>query len=474
MLNSDANSLTPVAPDPFPIKTEPGVYALMMALAKRQKLTVGKFGTHTLEPGYYMYAGSAHGAGGVRARTDRHRRPDKRLRWHVDYLRQVAPVLEVWFSHVDASREHDWVDTLIQMHGVQVPVPGFGARDCQAGCPAHLVRFDYRPDPAVFRHLLQRQHPDHEPVYTQYCVADDPITMFSRIVAEGDDDPLIASYFRGQVLLETVRRAGYDGRVTPRYAEDQAADPRTLRRIKNETASLLGISATALTPDIKLARAVDTLIDTDGERAFRACFLTSARQQAKSIERLSRTSVDRQRLRIGLVLDGDARSVGPQCHDEVFDTVDFGEVLSRLRRARGLIFCVRDAVMDELDRDSSRLCADIARVAALGAIRLRRLIDDRVSSQHVPPYLTRVRVKELFATVESNCSAVVRAKQALKFVLKNVWDYEEMRNRGIDADGEQTRALIETWFITRTVAQIICHCGSADQRGDANGKRVAS
>ena len=73
---------------------EKGVYALLMRLSRRRKIVIGKMGTFVFSPGWYVYLGSAHGSGGLAARTARHRRlnSQKRKHWNVDYLRPFAPV----------------------------------------------------------------------------------------------------------------------------------------------------------------------------------------------------------------------------------------------------------------------------------------------------------------------------------------------------------------------------------------------
>ena len=64
----------------------PGVYALILEADRCLEVTVGKFGTLDVQPGYYAYIGSALGPGGLAARLKRHFSRDKLLRWHIDYL----------------------------------------------------------------------------------------------------------------------------------------------------------------------------------------------------------------------------------------------------------------------------------------------------------------------------------------------------------------------------------------------------
>ena len=47
----------------------PGTYALVLRVSAPTTLAVGQLGDITFSPGYYVYIGSAHGPGGVKARV---------------------------------------------------------------------------------------------------------------------------------------------------------------------------------------------------------------------------------------------------------------------------------------------------------------------------------------------------------------------------------------------------------------------
>ena len=115
-----------------------GAYLLWLSLADPVALTAPKPGAR-LDPGVYLYLGSANGPGGLRARVARHLRADKRPRWHVDQLTVAAGVRARALAWVDGS-ECAWREA-VQAAGATVPVPGFGASDCRR-CPAHLLRLD--------------------------------------------------------------------------------------------------------------------------------------------------------------------------------------------------------------------------------------------------------------------------------------------------------------------------------------------
>jgi Uri superfamily endonuclease len=59
------------------MKSDPGTYALILQYDSKASTQIGRWRQIDLEPGYYIYIGSAFGPGGVRARVSRHCRGDK-------------------------------------------------------------------------------------------------------------------------------------------------------------------------------------------------------------------------------------------------------------------------------------------------------------------------------------------------------------------------------------------------------------
>lgn len=113
--------------------TAPHTYQLIIRVARRVTVAVGRLGTFTFPRGRYIYTGSARR--NFEARIARHLRADKALRWHIDYL-LAAPgvsVVEVLRSSTDECPLNQSVDGI-------VVVPGFGASDCRQGCGGHLKR----------------------------------------------------------------------------------------------------------------------------------------------------------------------------------------------------------------------------------------------------------------------------------------------------------------------------------------------
>lgn len=106
-------------------------YQLLIDVARPLRCVVGRLGEFDFPAGRYVYTGSAKR--GLDARIARHLRKHKALRWHIDYL-IAAPGVRV----VGVARSARGECALNRaVHG-RVPVAGFGASDCRAGCGAHL------------------------------------------------------------------------------------------------------------------------------------------------------------------------------------------------------------------------------------------------------------------------------------------------------------------------------------------------
>lgn len=130
---------------------EKGTYALLLALDEQATITVGKLGTFLFPAGYYLYIGSA--GGGLFHRLRRHLEQGKRLHWHIDYLRQWADVIEVWYLLSEESLECSWAQAATAMPQAQISIPGFGSSDCR--CRSHLLYYPSPPSFELFRDKLE-------------------------------------------------------------------------------------------------------------------------------------------------------------------------------------------------------------------------------------------------------------------------------------------------------------------------------
>lgn len=133
----------------------PGSYLLRFDLPRPLVLAVGRLGEIRLASGALYYVGSALGPGGVAARVRRHLAGGGRPHWHVDRLRAVLPVREVWYRHAPERLEHAWAAALLACAGGSVAAVRFGASDCR--CPTHLVHFIQAPTRAGLRRALGRE-----------------------------------------------------------------------------------------------------------------------------------------------------------------------------------------------------------------------------------------------------------------------------------------------------------------------------
>jgi Uri superfamily endonuclease len=128
-----------------------GTYALVLTNKRTGTIRVGRVSTMALQPGFYLYVGSAFGPGGLSARIKHHRQVAARPHWHIDYLRAACDLIEVWYTTKAAGREHAWARVLAELPGAVVPLPGFGSSDCR--CRTHLFWF---PQPPSVTKLSQR------------------------------------------------------------------------------------------------------------------------------------------------------------------------------------------------------------------------------------------------------------------------------------------------------------------------------
>lgn len=133
------------------LDARPGTYALVLRVDRDRRIVVGSLGALDVSAGRYVYVGSAFGPGGVRARVVRHARGDGRRHWHVDHLRAIAALEEVWVSLGERRLECAWARDLADRPDADRPFAGFGSSDCP--CETHLF-FVEGGDPARIRDAL--------------------------------------------------------------------------------------------------------------------------------------------------------------------------------------------------------------------------------------------------------------------------------------------------------------------------------
>lgn len=108
-------------------------YQLLIEVTEPVRVSVGRLGLCDFPVGLYVYTGSARR--NLEARVNRHLSETKKMHWHIDYLLAAEGVT------VREVLRHGAAECVVnqRLDGV-IPVPGFGASDCRAGCISHLKR----------------------------------------------------------------------------------------------------------------------------------------------------------------------------------------------------------------------------------------------------------------------------------------------------------------------------------------------
>ena len=140
-------------------ETRLGSYALLLRADCAQQVIIGALGSLHITPGYFVYVGSAFGAGGLAGRLAHHFKESTSPHWHIDHLRRYAQICGVWWTCDQRRREHEWANVLIADAGAVLPLPHFGASDCR--CASHLVWYHTRPTHSHFAEMLRARFPDH-------------------------------------------------------------------------------------------------------------------------------------------------------------------------------------------------------------------------------------------------------------------------------------------------------------------------
>ena len=123
---------------PENMESKKGIYALIISIQQTICFPF-KSQCYCLEPGIYVYIGSAHGPGGVKGRVERHLRHEKKIKWHIDNI-TISPDAKI-AGIVYASTENPEciLTPKLEKLGFTHPIPGFGSSDCKRGCRSHLL-----------------------------------------------------------------------------------------------------------------------------------------------------------------------------------------------------------------------------------------------------------------------------------------------------------------------------------------------
>jgi len=141
------------------IPSAAGDYVIAADMPAGCDLVIQSLGAKKLPAGIYLYCGSAHGPGGLKARIQRHLTSNARVFWHFDYLKPSIRILEAWWLADEGNHECEIAQFLVAMPDARTPVMGFGASDCGSHCPAHLIGLPMGSDLAQIFSRLKKQWP---------------------------------------------------------------------------------------------------------------------------------------------------------------------------------------------------------------------------------------------------------------------------------------------------------------------------
>ncbi len=108
-----------------------GSYILLTRVQKGVEIRVGRLGMVEFQPGFYAYVGSAMNS--LEARIRRHLRSEKKKFWHIDYLLEIADVVDVIVFESNEMRECEIATALAREY---LSIRNFGSSDCS--CNSHL------------------------------------------------------------------------------------------------------------------------------------------------------------------------------------------------------------------------------------------------------------------------------------------------------------------------------------------------
>lgn len=133
------------------MESEKGTYALILKNSENRNVQIGRWQALDIEPGFYIYIGSAFGPGGIKARVSRHFRRSKPMRWHIDFISSITKPVSAWYTCRSKRVEHDWAQTFLKIPDFR-PIKGFGCSDCR--CFSHLFYSKKQPELKKFEAML--------------------------------------------------------------------------------------------------------------------------------------------------------------------------------------------------------------------------------------------------------------------------------------------------------------------------------
>jgi sugar fermentation stimulation protein A len=114
-----------------------GAYIVVLYLNSNKRIKVGSLGEIYFKKGFYCYVGSAIGKTKIEKRCERHLKKNKKLRWHIDYLREESSIVKIVAFGSKKKIECKIANRILRI--ADGYVEKFGSSDCK--CVSHLFYF---------------------------------------------------------------------------------------------------------------------------------------------------------------------------------------------------------------------------------------------------------------------------------------------------------------------------------------------
>ncbi len=118
-----------------------GTYLLYLKLAEPVTIRIPKQEI-TINTGYYIYVGSAFGAGGLTSRIHRHLRRNKKNHWHIDQITTSHHCsIHGIATYINEKIECHISQKLADLESITF-IEGVGNSDCKNKCMSHFFKID--------------------------------------------------------------------------------------------------------------------------------------------------------------------------------------------------------------------------------------------------------------------------------------------------------------------------------------------
>jgi Uri superfamily endonuclease len=114
-----------------------GAYILVMKLKSNKNIRVGSLGKLEFNKGFYCYVGSAIGSTTIENRCKRHLMKNKKMKWHIDYLRREAEIVSI--VTIPSKNKIECIVSRKISKQADSFILKFGCSDCS--CNSHLFYF---------------------------------------------------------------------------------------------------------------------------------------------------------------------------------------------------------------------------------------------------------------------------------------------------------------------------------------------